>query len=69
MFEIAFVPELAVGMVSRPRAVLLFIVVKAAASARVAGFVEPFPLANYLSVFVAARGLHLAVIEKILPIA
>lgn len=52
VFKETFVPELAVGMVSLPFAVLLLFIVEAACTPRFATLVEPFPPTNNLPVFV-----------------
>ena len=69
MFEATFVPELAIGMVSLPYTVLLFFIVEAACRSRFAVLEEPFPPTNDLSVLEAAGGLHLAIVEKVLPLS
>lgn len=69
MFEATFVPELAIGMVSLPRTVLLLFIVEAARRPWFASLVEPFPPTNNLSVLETARRLHLAVIEEVPPLS
>lgn len=69
VFEAPFVPELAIGMVSLPCAVLLLFVVKAARPPWFSRLVEPFPPTSNLSVLEAAGRLHLAIVEKVLPLS
>ena len=69
VFKATFVPELAIGMVSLPFAVLPLFIVEAARPPRLAILEEPFPLTNNLSVLEAARGLHLAIVEKVFPLS
>ncbi len=68
VFEASFVPESAIGMVALPRTVLLLIIVKAARPPHLACLEEPLSATNDLSVFETAGGLHLTVVEKVLPL-
>jgi len=56
-------------MVSLPYTVLLLVIVEAARRPRFASLEEPSPPTNDLSVLEAAGGLHLAIVEEVLPLS